>query len=77
VFDWENYREDYLVRNKLGGVGLGYSCDGHLNPEGQSVLADFFFDKIAPIVRAKLGTEPASPSIGRTDPRQAASMSKN
>ena len=60
VFDWENHQEDYLVRNKLSDVGLGYSCDGHLNPEGQSVLADFFFEKLAPMVRAKLRMEPVA-----------------
>src|SRR5262249_42311736 len=60
VFDWEDHQEDYLVRNKLSDVGLGYSCDGHLNPEGQRVLADFFFEKLAPMVRAKLSMEPVA-----------------
>jgi hypothetical protein len=57
VFDWENYQEEFLVKNKLTDVGLGYSCDAHLNPEGQTVITDFFFEKLAPMVRAKLRDE--------------------
>ena len=60
VFDWENRLRDYYVRNNLHDVWLGYSCDGHFNPEGQSVLADFLFEKLAPMVRAKLGKELAN-----------------
>ena len=63
VFDWENHQEDYLVRNKLSDVGLGYACDGHLNPDGQSVLADFLFENLAPMVRAKLECLSPSPSL--------------
>jgi lysophospholipase L1-like esterase len=55
VFDWGLYADDYAASRNLGDVGLGYSCDAHLNPEGHAVLANYMFEKLAPMVRAKLG----------------------
>lgn len=57
VFNWERYKEEYLIKNNLKDIGLGYSCDAHLNPDGHAVLADFFYQKLAPLVRAKMSTD--------------------
>ena len=54
VYDWDRYLDNYLNENKLTNVGLGYSCDAHLNPEGHAVLADFLYQNLFSVIQEKL-----------------------
>lgn len=57
VFNWERYLDNYLTESNLKDVGLGYSCDAHFNPEGHTILGDFLYQSLVPVVRAKLPVE--------------------
>ena len=46
TFDLGQHLYKYLKSNNLKDVGLGYSCDTHLNPEGHKVVAEVLFDAI-------------------------------
>lgn len=60
VFAWGTFADKYVADHGLEDIGIGYSCDQHLNPEGHAVLADYMFRSLAPIVRRGLAQEESS-----------------
>jgi len=47
VFNFGRYLHNYYKKEGLVKGDLSYSCDGHFNPEGHNVIAEFLFNTIS------------------------------
>jgi hypothetical protein len=46
IFNFGLYLHNYYKSEGLSPGDLSYSCDGHFNPEGHNVIAEYLFDTI-------------------------------